>query len=326
MPICNVIIVNWNGRHHLEACLGSLYRQTFRDFDAILVDNGSSDGSQDYVRTEFPWVRLIELEHNLRFCAANNIGVRHSTGKYVALLNNDTETAPDWLAELIAAAEAAPDSGSQASRMLMFSDREVLDSAGNEYAGSGAAAKRGHLSKFNAFLQPAPVFGACAGAALYRRSMLDDIGLFDEAFGMIFEDVDLAFRAQLAGYPCLYVPSAVVYHKVNASIGTLSYDYVYYGQRNIEFVFFKNMPGRLLLRHLPAHVFYNLLAFGFFAFRGRPFAFLKAKLDALLDFRRILQDRRRIQAARRIPEEAVGRLLARYWLARRWAEKGPIRG
>lgn len=326
MPICSVIIVNWNGRHHIEACLGSLHGQTFGDFEVILVDNGSSDGSLEYVRSKFPWVRLIGLERNFRFCAANNVGVRNSTGKYVALLNNDTEADPRWLAELIAAAESSPECGSFASRMLLFSDREVIDSAGNEYAGSGAAAKRGHLSKSMEFAQPARVFGACAGAALYRRSMLDDIGLLDEAFSMIFEDVDLGFRAQLAGYPCLYVPAAIVYHKVNASIGTYTYDYVYYGQRNIEFVFFKNMPVRLLLRNLPGHLLYNFLAFGFFTLRGRPFAFLKGKLDALFDLRRILAGRRYIQAARRISDEAVGHLLARSWLGKRWADKGPGRG
>ncbi len=215
------------------------------------------------MRHEFPWVQLHALKRNLMFCAGNNAGIRNSLGRYVVLLNNDTEVEIDWLSELVAAAEANPEAGSFASLMLMFDDRQVLDSAGNEYAASGAAAKRGHLSRADGFDKPAKVFGACAGAALYRRAMLDDIGLLDEDIAMVFEDVDLGFRAQLAGYACLYVPTARAYHKVNASIGTYSRDYVYYGQRNIELVYFKNMPARLLLRYLPGTSFISRLRWSF---------------------------------------------------------------
>lgn len=323
MPTCSVIVLNWNGRHHLGTCLASLRRQTFTDFEVIVVDNGSTDGSPEYVRSEFPWARVIALERNLKFCAGNNAGIRTSLGEYVVLLNNDTEVEADWLAQLVAAAEAAPDVGSYASQMLMFEDREVLDAAGNEYAGSGAAAKRGHLAKAVEFDQQARIFGACGGAALYRRAMLDDIGLLDEGFAMIFEDVDLSFRAQLAGYPCLYVPTAKVYHKVNASIGSYSHDYVYYGQRNIEFVYFKNMPTRLLIRHLPGHLLYNGLALIFFASRRRLGIFLRAKIDALLALPRIFRQRGGIQRGRRVSVQTIEQLLAHAWLRQRWTEKAP---
>jgi GT2 family glycosyltransferase len=323
MPTCSVIVLNWNGRHHLRSCLESLKRQTYTDFEVVLVDNGSTDGSADYVRREFPWVRLLERERNLHFCVGNNAGIRISQGRYVALLNNDTEAEADWLAALTAAAEATPDAGSFASQMLMFNDRQAIDSAGNEYAAGGAAAKRGHLSKAGSFDEPMRIFGACAGAALYRRAMLEDIGLLDEDFAMIFEDVDLGFRAQLAGYPCLYVPTARVYHKVNATIRRLSYEYVYYGQRNIEFVYFKNMPARLLVRSLPEHFLYNVLALLFFAWHRRLGAYLSAKLDAVLALPRIFRLRRSIQSGRRVSDRAIEQLFARGWFRKRWAEKGP---
>jgi GT2 family glycosyltransferase len=322
MPTCSVIVPNWNGRHHLRSCLESLKRQTYTDFEVILVDNGSTDGSDSYVRQEFPWVRLLAFEKNMKFCAGNNAGIRTSLSRYVALLNNDTEAEADWLAELVAAAESNPEDGSFASQMLMFNDRHAIDSAGNEYAASGAAAKRGHLSKAGAFDKPMRIFGACAGAALYRRAMLEDVGLLDEDFDMIFEDVDLGFRAQLAGYPCLYVPTARVYHKVNATIGRYSYNYVYYGQRNIELVYFKNMPARLLIRSLPEHLLYNILALIFFTWHRRLGAYLSAKIDAILALPRIFRARRRVQSGWRISDQAIEQLFAHGWFRKRWAEKG----
>jgi len=323
MPTCSVIVLNWNGKQHLGACLESLRRQTYRDFEVILVDNGSTDDSVAYVRREFPWVRLLALENNVRFCAGNNAGIRASLSLFVALLNNDTEAETNWLAELMTAAEAIPEAGSFASQILMFDDRQAIDSAGNEYAANGAAAKRGHLSKAGSFDKPMPVFGACAGAALYRRSMLDDVGLLDEDFAMIFEDVDLGFRAQLAGYACVYVPTARVYHKVNATIGRYSRDYVYYGQRNIELVYFKNMPTRLLIRSLPGHFLYDMFALIFFAWHRRLGAYLGAKLDAIVALWRIFPVRRRIQSGRRVSDQTVRQLFTRGWLRKRWLEKGP---
>jgi GT2 family glycosyltransferase len=306
---------------HLRACLESLRRQTYPDFEVILVDNGSTDESVKFVRKEFPGVRLLALEANMKFCVGNNAGIRISRSRYVALLNNDTEAETDWLAELVTAAETNPEAGSFASQMLMFNDRQTIDSAGNEYAASGAAAKRGHLSKVGSFDQSMYIFGACAGAALYRRAMLEEVGLLDENFAMIFEDVDLGFRAQLAGYPCLYVPTARVYHKVNATIGRYSYDYVYYGQRNIERVYFKNMPTRLFIRFLPGHFLYNILALVFFARHRRLGACLRAKMDAIFALPGIIRERRRIQSNRRVSNRSIEKLFTHGWIKERWAQK-----
>ena len=319
-PTCSVIVLNWNGRHHLSVCLESIRLQTYTDKEVILVDNGSTDGSQDFVRSEFPWVRLLLLGRNEGFCAGNNAGIRSSRGKYVVLLNNDTELEPDWLAELVAAAEAAPEAGSFASQMRMYDRRDTLDAAGIEYATCGVAAKRGCLAPSRDYGNPVSVFGASAGAALYRRTMLDHIGLLDENFFLIFEDVDLSFRAQLAGYPCRYIPGARMYHKVNATIGRYSAQYVFYGHRNLEFVYLKNMPAKLLARTLPAHLFYDFAALLFFASRRRLGSFLRAKLAVLRALPLIWRQRRVIQASRRVPDQTIELLLTSTWLRQRWAK------
>lgn len=321
-PACSVIVVNWNGRHHLDACLGALGRQSFTDFETLLVDNGSTDGSPELVRSAYPWVRLLPLPENRGFAGGNNEGIRRARGRYVALLNNDTEAEPDWLAELVAALERRGDIAFCASRVLLFDRRDTLDSAGDYFADNGVAGKRGHLEPASRYSEPEEVFGACAAAVLYRRSLLEDVGLLDEDFFLIFEDADLSFRARNAGHRCLYVPTARVYHKTNASIGTYSPTYVYYGQRNLELVYLQNMPLGLLLKYLPMHLFYDALALGFFARRGRLWAFLRAKAAVLGSLPAILRKRRLVQARRVLPAAELERLFTRGWLARRWAEKG----
>ena len=324
MPACSVIVVSWNGRHHLDACLGALRRQTFTDFEAILVDNGSVDGSVDHVRRHHPWVELVVLPENRGFCGGNNEGIRRARGRYLALLNNDTEADPAWLGELVTALERQQ-VGFCASQIRLFDARDLLDSAGDVFAINGVASKRGHLRDASGYAEPGEVFGACAAAALYRRSMLEDIGLLDEDFFLVFEDADLSFRARNAGYRCAYVPTARVYHKTNASIGTYTHAYVYYGQRNLELAFLKNMPLPLLVKYLPVHVAYDLLALVFFAAHGRLWSFLQAKGAALRCLPATLRKRRAIQARRVVSSRQLDDLLERSWLRQRWAEKGPGR-
>ena len=324
MPACSVIVVNWNGRHHLDACLGALRRQTFTDFEAILVDNGSVDGSVDHVRRHHPWVELVVLPENRGFCGGNNEGIRRARGRYLALLNNDTEADPAWLGELVTALERQQ-VGFCASQIRLFDARDLLDSAGDVFAINGVASKRGHLRDASGYAEPGEVFGACAAAALYRRSMLEDIGLLDEDFFLVFEDADLSFRARNAGYRCAYVPTARVYHRTNASIGTYTHAYVYYGQRNLELAFLKNMPLPLLVKYLPVHVAYDLLALVFFAAHGRLWSFLQAKGAALRCLPATLRKRRAIQARRVVSSRQLDDLLERSWLRQRWAEKGPRR-
>jgi GT2 family glycosyltransferase len=215
--LVSVIIPNWNGRHHLTRCLPALRRQTYRDFEAIVVDNGSTDDSVTWLAHKYPDVRVLRNPRNVGFAAANNQAIRATDSPYVVALNNDTEPAKEWLAELVATVETDAVVGMVASQMLLAHAPDVIDSAGIEVDWSGTAWQRRRGEPADKDGAPEEVFGPCAGAALYRRTMLDEIGLFDEDFFTYYEDVDLAWRARNAGWRCLYAPRARVCHVHSAT-------------------------------------------------------------------------------------------------------------
>lgn len=244
-----VIITNLNGQDLLPDCLSSLDRQTLRPAEVVVVDNGSTDRSLKLLASDFPWVHVVPLPENVGFARANNIGIEHTTSDRVALLNNDTVVDRDWLAELNAALDRHADVGSCASKMLNYDNPQVVDSAG-DLLGVARAFNRGHGQPVGtAFDEGSLVFGACAGAALYRRSMLEHIGLLDEYFVTNLEDADLSFRAQLAGYKCLYVPKAVVYHKRGATKRRVGWT-GFYTERNNRLFWFKSAPWQLIAANL----------------------------------------------------------------------------
>jgi GT2 family glycosyltransferase len=246
----SLIIVNWNGRDLLEDCLPSLENQTITAEEIIVVDNGSNDDSVEFLKISFPSVKVVALDKNYGFAKANNIGIRLASGPRIALLNNDTVVDSKWLEELNHALDNHPEVGFCASKMLMYRDPNIIDSAG-DMLGIAKAYKRGHgRPNGTEFNEPEYVFGACAGAAIYRSEMLNDIGLFDETFVTNLEDVDLSFRAQLVGYKCMYVPSAVVYHKVGETKRRIGWtDRL--TQRNNKLMWLKNAPGWLLIKYAP---------------------------------------------------------------------------
>ena len=313
----HIVVVNWNGREFLGDCLQSLRAQTYRPFSVTLVDNGSTDGSPAFVSGRFPEVRLIALKENLGFAAANNRALGDLKTPYVALLNNDAVADPGWLDALVGALEETEEAGFAASRMLAFDRPEVIDRCGDGYSRAGAAILRGCGEPSDCHSRREWVFGACAGAALYRTSMLKDIGCFDEDFFLLYEDVDLSFRAQLKGYKCLYVPEAVVYHRGSASLVHDSPVSVYYGHRNLEWVYIQNMPARLIARTILPHLLYNIAALGYFVLRGRGGDYLRAKRDALKRLLGALQKRRRIQNGRTVDDTYIQGLLDRPELLRR---------
>lgn len=312
----SVVVVNWNGKTFLEECLSSLRRQTHPDREVLVVDNGSTDGSPDWIRDNFPEFRLVALAENQGFAGGNNAGIRQARGEWIALLNNDAAADPQWLDLLSRAVQRDPQLGLAASRVILTSG--PLDSAGDAMTIAGVPYKRGHGKVPNGtYTAPGEVFGVSGCAALVRKRMLDEIGLLDEDFFCIYEDGDLSFRAHLAGYRCIYVPEAVVYHRLHGTLGKLSRPYVFYGQRNMEYLYFKNMPGRLLWKYLPVHLTSNLIGLGYFTLRGHLLEFLRAKAAFLQNLPRTLRKRRQVQALRRVGEDVIEALLDRRWLAPR---------
>jgi GT2 family glycosyltransferase len=296
----SIIVVNYNGKRLLSGCLDGLRQQVYQPLSITLVDNGSSDGSTDFLTRNYPEVTVIALHENLGFAVANNIALREARTEYVALLNNDVVPSPRWLKALIAALDNHPEAGFAASKMI-FSDRPgLIDRVGDTYTTAGAGHLRGRGRSSAQYDSHEWVFGACAGAALYRTAMLNDVGPFDEDFFLLYEDVDLSFRAQLKGYKCIYVPDAVAYHRASSSIVYDSPTSVYYGHRNLEWTYVKNMPHRLLIRTFWLHIIYDIVALLFFAAKGRIVDFLKAKRDALRGLSKMLGKRRQIQKIRTV--------------------------
>lgn len=301
MPEISVIILNWDGKNFLDDCLGAMRRQTFRDFETILVDNGSSDGSVEHIREHFPEVKLLALPENIGFTGGNIAGYAQAGGNLIVLLNNDTEAHPKWLEEIHRASQASPEAGSFASKMMYFDERGRVENCGFDMGIAGATIDLGR-DELDApeWTQPRNVFGGCGGAVAYRRRMLEEIGFLDHDFFMTYEDADLSFRARLRGYECVYVPGAIVYHRYRATNRKTPSRQVFYSQRNIEFVYLKNMPLGLILRSAPQRLLYELGAALYFSKQGTGWAFLRAKLNVLKCLPTILRKRREIQKRRTI--------------------------
>jgi GT2 family glycosyltransferase len=261
LALVTVVIPNWNGREMLRVCLEALEAQTLSDHSVIVVDNGSDDGSVTWLAERHPRVRVIENTENRGFAGPVNQGIEASESPYIAVLNNDTEPSPGWLAALVAAAESDERVGMCASRM-MFADRPTMINSTGISVDRVAIAwdRRGGEIEDGRETKPVEVFGACAGAALYRRKMLNEVGLFDEEFFAYLEDVDLAWRARRLGWHCLYVPAAHVLHRHSATGREGSPFKSFHLGRNKVWLVLKNYPFKLLWYTVPLVVLYDLAA------------------------------------------------------------------
>jgi len=316
-PRISVILITWNSAVYLPRCLDCLEAQTLKDFEVVLVDNGSTDGSLDGVESRWPGLTLhVErLDENRGFAAANNIGARMARGHWLALLNADAFPEPDWLAQLLRAAENNPEFTFFASRQIQANAHDLLDGAGDAYHISGLAWRR--CAGFPAAqfgLEPEEVFSPCAAAALYPRQAFLQVGGFDEDFFSYHEDVDLGFRLRLQGFRCLYVPDAVVQHIGSAALGAQSDFALYHWQRNFIWSFIQNMPSALLWEALPAHLMANIIHIVGYTIRGRGKVVLKAKKDALRGLSRTLRKRQEIQKTRKVSSVELLRTMERGWL------------
>lgn len=301
-PLISVIIINYNGLRFLEPCLSSLMSQTWKDYEIILVDNGSSDGSKEYILQHFPSVDLVETGKNLGFAGGANAGIHNASGDFILTLNNDTIADPAFLKEILQPMLRDPGVGMCAAKML-FPDGRIYSTGINIFR-NGTGIDRGifepDTGKYNCEDE---VFGPCAGAALYRRSMLDEIGLFDEDFFLYMEDVDLAFRARASGWRCRYVPNARVIHEYGGTAGVESHISVYYGTRNSLWCVMKNFPARFLFLSSPWILWKNLADLPFYFSRGQALTILRAKIDAIKGLIAMIRKRRTI--VRKIPETEI---------------------
>jgi GT2 family glycosyltransferase len=307
MATVSVIIPHWNGQEHLAACLSSLREQTFTDFDVILVDNGSDDGSQTYVRTHFPEVRLLELGENRGFTGACNAGYAIAESEVIALLNNDTEVDRGWLEAIVDALDKDPGAGSIASKILLYDRRHHFHAAGDFYRVNGIPGNRGVWQEdVGQYDEEEVVFSACGAAAAYRRATLEQVGFLDDDFYFSCEDVDLGWRINLAGWHVTYVPRAVVYHKLKATGGTLTGSY--YDGRNFLYLLWKNVPGFVLRRYWRqiARAQLRIAGDALRAWQGPASrARLRGQLAGLRGLPRMWRKRRPIQANRRLSDASL---------------------
>lgn len=331
-PLISIVIVNWNGMRFLPECLGSIFRET-ASFEVVLVDNGSEDGSVEYVKRDFPKVTVIEESENLGFAKGNNIGIAEAKGKYILTLNNDTVLEKGFLEKLQMAAESADETtGMWAVKILSF-DKKTIDSVGGLLIyRDGLAKGRGRLEKDTGqYDTPKEVFIPSACAGLYRKSMLDAIGSFDEDFFAYCEDTDLGLRARLAGYKTVNVPEAIVYHHYSGTTGRYTPRKAFLVGRNQIWLAIKNLPCAML----PALPFYMawryvIQVYGVVAGKGAGGRFaedfsktrlalilLKSYSSALAGLPAVLKKRRAVQGIRKVSDSEARDWFERYGLSAR---------
>ncbi len=309
MPLVSVIIPNWNGAHLLPPCLDSLRAQTLHDIEIIVSDDGSTDSSADLLAARYPEVILLRSERNRGFCQAANAGLEASRGEFIALVNNDTEADPRFLEELVRAMQSDTTIGLCAPKMIYYDDPSRINSAGHACGPNGVVVDLGRGQPDDEwFDQPREVLGASGGAALYRKQMLDEIGIFDPVFVTSVEDVDLDWRAQWAGWRAQYVPTAMIKHREGVSREIDSHRAVFLGLRNTAFVWIKNWPSSSLARHLP-RLWRGLCADSFSLIRrGYGMVLPSVFFSLLLHLPKLLVRRKRIH--RRVTAQRFKELLS----------------
>ncbi|HQV70439.1 MAG TPA: glycosyltransferase family 2 protein [Thermoflexales bacterium] len=306
----SVIIPNWNGAKHLPVCLAALRRQTAPPLEVIIVDNASADESRELVARDYPEVKWLQLPQNVRFAGACNAGIRASSGEFVALLNNDTEADERWLENIAKTFAEHPSAGFAATKLRLFDQRDKLHSAGDFYSRRGVPGNRGVWQVDDGRFDAEYVFGACGAGSVYRREMLDKIGLLDEEFEFSCEDVDISWRAQLAGYRCAFAKDAIVYHKVSATGGGVLNSF--YDGRNFIWLLVKDVPSEVLRANLGAILReqFGITLSAINAWRGKAAQMrLKGQLAGVAGIPRMLRRRRAVQAARVIDAAQVNALL-----------------
>jgi GT2 family glycosyltransferase len=311
-PRVTVAVPSYNGRHLLEVLLPSLQRQRFCGFEVIVVDDGSTDDTVAWLRNDWSEVQVLPLAENVGVTTSMNLCISAGDTEFVALLNNDIELDDAFLEEMVTALDAHPDAAVVTAKLVDFYNRDVIDGAGDIYFWSGETARRGQGEHdVGQYDEPRSIFGACGGAAMYRREAVERVGLFDEDFFAIREDTDWSFRAQLLGYTCWYVPGAVAYHMGSATLGRDPSDFsLYQNWRNEIWVVLKNYPRSALLRHGHEFVISQLHNLVWTIQKRRAAVFRRVWIDVLRSVPQVLRKRRAVQRTRRVGlrelEQVVG--------------------
>lgn len=307
-PKVSIIIVNWNGKKYLRNCLTSVFNQTYPNYEVMLVDNGSTDDSVEYTKKNFPITKIIQNKKNIGLTAATNKAIEQCNGKYIVTLDNDTKVEPKWLEELVRVGELDDCIGSCQSKVLLLKDPKVIDAVGISIAKKGGTIREGYgLKDGEEYNQTKKVLGAST-AVLYKKKMLDQIGLFDDDFFAYYEDVDFALRARLAGWKCMYVPKAIVYHIHSATLGKSSPFKLYLLTRNEYYYKIKNLPTSILVRFSmtrPIAVALRILGF----IKNKEFRlirpYLRGNFDALKNIPKMLKKRKKIKFTRLIQDKEL---------------------
>lgn len=263
-----IVIPNYNGNKYLKNCLDSVYAQSFKDFEVIIIDNASIDGSYEWVQ-EYRDIQFKRLDQNYGFSRAVNEGIYLAQGEYVLLLNNDTIMASDFLQEILKEMESHPKAFAVCSKMIQYHNPDLIDDAGDEYTLMGWTRKRGDHEPITRYTKSEEVFSACAGAALYRKSILKEIGYFDENFFAYMEDVDISYRARIYGYENRYCGAAKIHHIGSATSGSRYNAFkVRLAAQNNIYVPYKNMPLLQLILNSPFLLMGYFIKYMFFINKG----------------------------------------------------------
>lgn len=310
-PLISIIIVNWNGKKWLQRCFSSLKRQTYKRFEVVFVDNGSSDESVAFARKLFPKVKIVQNKSNHGFAKANNSGYTYAKGEYILLLNNDTIMAPTALEKFIEGFRTIPNAGSIQSKLIMMYEKKKLDICGSYWTDSSLLYHFGmsqpeHKKIYNS---PKAFFTNKGASMMIKREVIHKLGLFDDDFWSYYEETDLCSRMWLAGYECWYYPKAIVWHAVGGTATTFPNSFIqFHNFKNKLLSFLKNFEVGTLLKVLPIFLLVNIVLSFFWLFSGKIahfFSLYKAIFWNVQNLPRTLHKRRKIQKVRKTSDAVI---------------------
>ena len=308
-PLISILVLNHNGKHLLKTCLESIFEQTFADYEVIVVDNNSNDGSTEYIRENFPKITLIENSKNLGFAGGNNMGIKACSGEWIFFLNNDAVLEKNCLEFL--AKHIKTEYLVFMPLMLKADSPEFVDSAGDMLYPWGYAYRYNNVPA-NKFLESKEIALACCGAAAFNRELIEKLNGFDEDFFLYYEDVDLSLRARHLGAKIWLGPQAKVFHKGSATVGKKTSSRLYYIERNRFFAKLKNFPLLTLIKYAPISFACSIFSFILWAKRGFSGTWIKSRIDMLRGMPKMLKKRKMIFAESKIDTSEFEKWLRKF--------------